>query len=62
MGMLETEPKLHNWQMTLMSNGPYDVDAGIVKEIEENKGGAVWSDRKDMLKRCIAQKKAAQLK
>ena len=27
-----------------------------MKETEENKGGIVWSDRKDRFKRCIAQK------
>ncbi len=30
--------------------------ARIAKEIEENDGGTVWSDRKDRLKRCIAVK------
>jgi hypothetical protein len=33
------------------------LDAKIAKEIKENEGGTVWSDRKNRLKRCIAQKK-----
>ena len=32
------------------------MDARIEKEIAESEGGTVWSDRKDKLERCIAQK------
>ena len=52
----------HNWQNNQLGKGPSGSDAKIVKETEENEGGTVWSDRKDMLKRCIAQKKDARLK
>jgi hypothetical protein len=61
MGMLEFGSTLYNWKHTQLSKGHDDLDAKIAKEIEENEGGSMWSDRKNTLKRCIAQKNCDML-
>ena len=48
----------YTWQFCQFSSF---LDDKIAKEIAENDGGTVWSNRKDKLKRCIAQKKAKAL-
>ncbi len=47
---------LFYWKANQLRNGPAGLDARIEKEIAANEGGTVWSDRKAMLERCIAQK------
>ena len=44
---------LYNWQYNQVHRY---LDDKIAKEIAENDGGTVWSNRKHKLKRCIAQK------
>jgi hypothetical protein len=56
--MPERGSKLYNWQNNQLSIGHAGLDARIVKDNDENEGVTLWSDRKDTLERCIAQKKA----
>jgi hypothetical protein len=55
-GMPERGTPLHNWQQTQISNGHSSLNAKIRKEIEENKGSTVWSDRREKLCDCVEQK------
>ena len=49
-GMPKITSTLNLWKQTQLAIGPAGLDARIAKEIEENEGFAVWSDRIDFLK------------
>jgi hypothetical protein len=51
--------KLLFWKKNQLSKGNKGLDAVIQKEITDNEGSTVWTDRKARLLRCIAQKKAS---
>jgi hypothetical protein len=48
---------LHTWQQNQLSNTRFSLNAKIWKEIEENEGSSVWSERRVKLANCIAQKR-----
>ena len=48
---------LYNWQKSQLSNTHVScLNAKIMKELEENKGSIIWSERLVKLVNCIAQK------
>jgi len=49
--------KLHTWQHNQLGNGHGSLNAKIQKELAENEGRTVWSDRRERLDNCVAQKK-----
>jgi hypothetical protein len=56
-GMPKKGSPLYSWKDTQLAIRPGGLNATrIVKEIENNKGGTVWSDMRDMIKRCVAIK------
>jgi hypothetical protein len=60
-GMTEIEAPLHTWQSHQLSNRRSSLNAKIRKEIEENKGSTVWSDRREKLSDCFEQKNRAKI-
>ena len=48
---------LHTWQKNQLSNTTGSLHAKILKEIEENKGSTIWSERRVKLASCVAQKR-----
>ena len=54
--MPEIGTPLYNWQENQLGNRPPSLNAKIWKEIEENKGSTVWSDRRVKLFDCVEQK------
>ena len=57
MVITEEGTKLYTWQQNQLSNGPAALNAKFWKEIEENEGSTIWSDRRVRLVNCIAQEK-----
>jgi len=55
-GMPEKGTPLYNWQSIQLSN-ECCLNAKIRKEIEENEGSTVWSERRVKLANCVAQKR-----
>ena len=55
--MPEIGTPLYNWQENQLGNRPPSLNAKIWKEIEENEGSTVWSERRVKLANCIAQKR-----
>lgn len=53
--MPAVDTTLFIWKNTQLSSGPFGLDNNIQKETELNEGGTVWSDRKMILKCCIAK-------
>jgi hypothetical protein len=49
--------KLHAWQHNQLGNGHASLNAKIQKELAENTGRTVWSDRRERLDNCVGQKK-----
>jgi hypothetical protein len=49
--------KLYTWQSNQMSTGAGSLNAKIQKELEENEGSTMWSDRRARLDNCVAQKR-----
>jgi len=60
-GMPKRGTQLHTWQQTQLSNGAYGLNAKIWKEIEENEGSTVWSERRVELADCVEQKNRAKI-
>ena len=56
-GMPAVGNKLHNWQNNELSKGAASFNAKIRKELAENKGSTVWSERRVKLFHCVAQKR-----
>ncbi len=57
-GMPPRGTKLGNWINNQMKSGPKGLDANIWKEIKENEGSTVWSDRKTTRVDSISRKNA----
>ena len=55
-GMKEKGTTLHTWQKNQLSNGPVSLNAKIRKELAENKGSSIWSERRVKLANCVEQK------
>jgi hypothetical protein len=55
-GMPKKGSPLYSWKDTQLAIRPGGLNARIVKEIENNEGGTVWSDMRDTTKRCVAIK------
>ena len=55
-GMPEKGTTLHTWQKNQLSNGPVSLNAKIRKELAENKGSFIWSERRVKLANCVEQK------
>ena len=55
-GMPEKGTTLHTWQKNQLSNGPVSLNAKIRKELAENKGSSIWSERRVKLANCVEQK------
>jgi hypothetical protein len=53
--------KLHTWQKTQLGNGHASLNAMIRKELVENKGSTIWSERRVKLFDCIEQKNRAKI-
>jgi hypothetical protein len=52
---------LNNWQKTQLSNGLFSLNAKIRKEIAENEGSTVWSERRVKLSDFVEQKNRAKI-
>jgi glucuronate isomerase len=59
--MPERGTPLYNWIKTQLSNGPFGLNAKIRKEIAENEGSTVWSERRVKLSDCVEQKNQAKI-
>ena len=57
MEMPTENSKLYNWQHNQLNTGAGGLDAKIQREIAENEGSTMWSDRRVRLCDCIGQKK-----
>ena len=58
----EEGTKLYSWQHNQLGTGPAALNTRIWKEIEENEGSTVWSDRTRVrLVNCVSQKKCDAL-
>jgi hypothetical protein len=55
--VVEVRTKLYYWQENQLSNGSKGLNAKIKKALAENEGSTVWSDQRERLDNCIAQKK-----
>ena len=54
----EEGTKLYSWQHNQLGTGPAALNTRIRKEIEENEGSTIWSDRTRVrLVNCVSQKK-----
>ena len=53
--------KLHTWQKTQLGNGHASLNAKIWKELVENKGSTIWSERRVKLFDCIEQKNRTKI-
>ncbi len=57
-GMPKNRTPLHTWQKSQLSNTHVScLNAKILKELEENKGSTVWSERRVKLDNCVEQKR-----
>ena len=57
-GMPKKGTPLHNWQQNQLSNTHSScLNAKIQKELAENKGSTVWSERRVKLANCVEQKR-----
>ena len=59
--MPERGTPLYNWQKTQLSNGHFSLNANIRKEIAENEGSTVWSERRVKLSDCVEQKNCTKI-
>ena len=60
-GMPKKGTPLHNWQQNQLSNTHSScLNAKIQKELAENKGSTVWSERRVKLANCVEQKRREQ--
>ena len=60
-GMPEIGTPLYCWQDNQLGNTRFSLNAKIRKEIEENKGSTVWSERRVKLSDCVVQKNRAKI-
>ena len=60
-GMPEKGTPLYIWKQTQLSNGAFSLNAKIRKEVEENEGSTVWSERRVKLSDCFEQKNHAKI-
>jgi hypothetical protein len=56
-GMPERGTPLYTWQQNQLSNGTGGLNAKIRKELEENEGSTIWSERRVKLFNCVEQKR-----
>ena len=56
MEMPKKGTSLHTWQKTQLGNAHASLNAKIQKELAENKGSTVWSERRVKLFDCVEQK------
>ena len=56
-GMPEKETPLYTWQSNQLSTGAASLNAKIQKELAENKGSIIWSERRVKLANCVVQKR-----
>ena len=56
MEMPKKGTSLHTWQKTQLGNAYASLNAKIQKELAENKGSTVWSERRVKLFDCVEQK------
>ena len=56
-GMPKKGTPLYTWQQNELNNGLFSLNAKIRKELAENKGSTVWSDRRVKLANCVEQKR-----
>ena len=59
--MPEIGTLLYKWQSNQLSNGAFSLNAKNRKEIEENEGSTVWSERRVELSDCIEQKNRTKI-
>ena len=60
-GMPVKGTKLYTWQLEQLSTGAASFNAKIRKELAENKGSTIWSERRVKLCDCVAQKICAKI-
>ena len=60
-GMPERGTPLHNLQENQLGNKPASLNAKIRKEIAENKGSTIWSERRVKRSDCVEQKIRAKI-
>ena len=60
-GMPERGTPLHNLQENQLGNKPASLNAKIRKEIAENKGSTIWSERRVKLSDCVEKKNRAAM-
>jgi hypothetical protein len=56
-GMPKKGTPLHTWQKNQLSNGAGGLNAKIRKELEEDEGSTIWSERRVKLANCVEQKR-----
>ena len=61
MEMPKKGTSLHTWQKTQLGNAHASLNAKIQKELAENKGSTVWSERRVKLFDCVEQKNRAKI-
>ena len=54
---MERGTPLFNWQSNQLSTGAGSFNAKIKKEVAENEGSTVWSERRVKPFDCVSQKK-----
>ena len=59
--MPEKGTPLHTWQQNQLGNTHRSLNAKIWKEIAENKGSTIWSERRVKLSDCVEQKIRAKI-
>ena len=59
--MPEKGTPLHTWQQNQLGNTHRSLNAKIWKEIAENKGSTIWSERRVKRSDCVEQKIRAKI-
>ena len=55
--MPESGTTLYTWQSNQLSTGAGSLNAKMKKEIAENEGSTIWSERRVKLFDCVSQKR-----
>ena len=60
-GMPKNETPLFTWLKTQLGNGHASLNAKIQKELAENKGSTIWSERRVKLVYCVEKKNRTKM-
>ena len=60
-GMPKNETPLFTWLKTQLGNGQASLNAKIQKELAENKGSTIWSERRVKLVNCVEKKNRTKM-